>query len=168
MPENDCLADWVALYSNLSARHHITGIATFSSQAFFTQMKTPGMHAFKAEVDGEIVGMSLWYTQENIAYYHLAAYSPLGYQFKASFAMFWKVIEYFANMNVSWLALGSGAGVKEKNDGLTRFKRGWSTDTRTAYFCGKIFDKRIYQELINHHNQQSTDYFPAYRLGEFI
>ena len=54
-----------------------------------------------------------------------------------------------------------------KTDGLSRFKEGWSSDTRTAYFCGHIFDRDRYAELTSDINISETDYFPAYRKGEF-
>ena len=41
------------------------------------------------------------------------------------------------------------------------------TGTRTAYFCGRIFDRRLYQEIVKSAGIVDTDYFPAYRLGEF-
>ena len=51
-------------------------------------------------------------------------------------------------------------------DGLSRFKRGWSTGTRTAYFCGRIFDHARYSEIMSVEGGGTTDYFPAYRKGE--
>lgn len=64
--------------------------------------------------------------------------------------------------------LGAGAGIDDKGtDGLTRFKRGWSTGTRTAYFCGRVFDHAKYSELVRATSASATNYFPAYRAGEF-
>jgi hypothetical protein len=50
---------------------------------------------------------------------------------------------------------------------LSRFKRGWATGTRTAYFCGRIFDRANYREITRASGCMATDYFPAYRQGEF-
>ena len=52
-------------------------------------------------------------------------------------------------------------------DGLSQFKRGWSTGTRTAYFCGRIFDHKSYAEIVKAKGIAATTYFPAYRKGEF-
>ena len=112
--------------------------------------------------------MVLWYKQGDIAYYHLGAYNDLGYLQKASFALFWTLIEYFASHKTRWLALGAGAGSQnDGQDGLTRFKRGWSTGTRTAYFCGRILDRQKYLEITQAKQIPATNFFPAYRLGEF-
>jgi hypothetical protein len=110
----------------------------------------------------------LWFVQGDVGYYHLGAYSPPGYEMRASFALFQFAIEYFSVSGLRWLSIGAGAGVGSgETDGLTRFKKGWSTGTRTAYFCGRIFDNVKYQEIVSTKDIPATDYFPAYRLGEF-
>ena len=162
------LDEWCSLYNNLIERHNIKGITRFSREVFAKQFCIPGLVAFRAIVDGETVGMLLWYLQDDIGYYHLGAYNTIGYERNASFALFWTLIEYFADSGLKWLDLGAGAGsYNDGHDGLTRFKRGWSTGTRTAYFCGRIFDPQKYQEIVNSKHIQPTNFFPAYRFGEF-
>lgn len=162
------LDEWCSLYGNLIERHDIKGIAKFSRTSFVGQLSTPGMIAFRATSGKKTVGMVLWVVQNNIGYYHLGAYSPEGYEQNASFALFWTLLEYFQAAGLDWLNLGAGAGVQgNENDGLTRFKRGWATGTRTNFFCGRIFDAGRYQESILTHKIGDTDYFPAYRTGEF-
>ena len=162
------LDDWTALYDTLIERHDITGITHFSRASFAMQLQVPGLVALRAVHKGETVGMLLWYVQGEVGYYHLGAYSPLGYELRASFALFPFAIEYFKASGLRWLNIGAGAGVgSDGTDGLTRFKKGWSTGTRMAYFCGKIFDHARYREIVRAKGVVGTDYFPAYRLGEF-
>lgn len=166
-PEN-FLEEWMALYATLIDRHKISGIAAFSRESFVKQLAVPGMVMFRAIHDDATVGMLLWYEQGDRAYYHLGAYSPLGYELEASFALFDVSIRYFAERHLQWLSLGAGAGTglgTQQATGLDRFKQGWSTGTRTAYFCGRIFDRKKYQELTK--NVPPTEYFPTYRVGEF-
>jgi len=60
--------------------------------------------------------------------------------------------------------LGGGAGLIESaDDGLARFKRGWSNDRRTAYLCGRILDRRKYRELASRKAPNGSSFFPAYR-----
>jgi hypothetical protein len=162
------LDEWHALYDVLIERHQIKGITRFSKDSFRIQLRVPGIIAFKALYEDQAIGMLLWYKQGNIAYYHLGAYNDLGYQQKASFALFWTLIEYFASHDMKWLNLGAGAGSQNNGqDGLTRFKRGWATGTRMAYFCGRILDHKKYQEIVEAKGIQPTKFFPAYRVGEF-
>ena len=164
----DFLEDWTTLYETLKERHHIKGIAAFSKESFAGQLRVPGVIAFRALHDDATVGMLLWYRQGNRAYYHLGAYSPRGYELRASFALFSYSLDYFARLGLEWLSLGAGAGAGPgAESGLTRFKQGWSTGVRTAYFCGRIFDKQKYQEIIRSRGATTTEYFPAYRAGEF-
>jgi hypothetical protein len=112
-------------------------------------------------------GITLWYVQDEVAYYHLGAYSDVGYASGASFVMFQFAIHHFRT-RATWLNLGAGAGAHgDARSGLTRFKRGWATGTRDAWLCGRIFDRRVYTALASA-EQQGTDrsYFPAYRAGE--
>ena len=161
--------EWNKLYATLVQRHGIRGLTAFSENSFRAQLAVPGISMFRAMHGNETVGMTLWYEDRGVAYYHLGAYSETGYEFEASFALFWRVIDYFANKGLQWLNLGAGAGLSNDRevDGLTRFKRGWATGTRTAYFCGRIFDKTKYAEAMRVRQVSESDYFPGYRKGEF-
>jgi hypothetical protein len=162
------LEEWITLYGTLIQRHNLKGVSAFSRKTFVTQLKVPGIVMFAAMHNDTPVGIILWYVQGEVGYYHLGAYSNIGYKLGASFALFWFAIEYFANNGLQRLNLGAGAGIKDSNtDGLSRFKRGWSTGTRTAYFCGRIFNHAQYSELVKIKGISATDYFPAYRKGEF-
>ena len=163
------LNDWIELYANLIKRHGIRGLTAFSADSFKSQLAVPGISVFRAIGCNETVGMTLWYIDGEVAYYHLGAYSELGYKSDASFALFWRALEWFSSQRLKWLDLGAGAGLSAANrsDGLTRFKRGWATGTRTAYLCGRIFDQSKYDEAMRARNITATDYFPAYRKGEF-
>jgi hypothetical protein len=160
---------WHALYGVLIGRHEIRGISAFSRASFAGQLNVPGMVAVRAVRGGATVGMILWIVQDGVAYYHLGAYSDEGYEARASFALFDHALTYFAERGLRWLNLGAGAGVGGNgSDGLTRFKSGWSTGTRTAYLCGRILNAGAYAQLVAARGLgPETRYFPAYRAGEF-
>jgi len=162
------LDEWVDLYANLIKMHNIVGISAFSREAFTRQLSLPGVVAFRAVHEDNTVGMLLWCVHKDVGYYHLGAHNSVGYKCRASFALFWFAIEYFMANGIRWLSLGAGAGSEnDVNDGLTRFKRGWSTGTRMAYFCGRIFNHTRYSGILREKGMTADDYFPAYRKGEF-
>ncbi len=162
------LDEWTDLYATLIKRNSLRGIKAFSKAAFIKQLGMPGMVMFRAVSQSVTVGMHLWYLQGEVGYSHLAASSPLGYDLMASYALYWYAIEYLTD-KVRWLDFGGGAGVRnDGQDGLSNFKRGWSTGTtQTTYFCGRIFDHERYLEMIQAKGISDTEYFPAYRRGEF-
>lgn len=162
------LEDWTRLYENLIRRHQIRGIPAFSGSAFAGQLSLPGTVLLRARYEERTVGMLLWYVQDRVAYYHLGAHSDQGYELRASYALFWFALEYFADLGLQWLDLGAGAGVQNRGqDGLTRFKRGWSTGTRPVYFCGHVFQADKYQEMVERTGSRGRSYFPAYRSHDF-
>lgn len=162
------LDDCVRLYGILVARHDIRGMRAFSRQAFALQLGLPGASVWRAVADGQTVGMTIWYRQGDVGYYHVGCYSELGYQLRASFALFWRAFEHFADSGLRWLTLGAAAGVQARTgDGLARFKRGWSTGTRPAYLCGRVFDEVRLAQIMRARPVPATDYFPPYRQGEF-
>ena len=163
------LDEWITLYQSLIERHAIRGIAAFSRNSFAQQLRVPGMVAFRACVQGKTAGMLLWFVQGNHAYYHLGAYDSRGYEHYASFALFWVALEYFAGIGLRWINLGANPGMSDnQQNGLARFKQGWSTGTRTAYLCGRICNPVHYRELAAARRPAGTGYFPAYRAGEIV
>jgi hypothetical protein len=160
--------DWLALYSTLIERHNIRGIRAFSRESFAKQLNVPGIVVFRAVHKGVTIGAHLWYMQGQVAYSHLEAVNHTGYRLRAAYALYWSAIEWFSN-EVRWLDLGGGVGIAARGmDGLSTFKRGWSNGTRPAYFCGRVFALEKSEKLTRAMNISETEYFPAYREGEFV
>jgi hypothetical protein len=160
--------EWIRLYAHLVQKHGISGIRAFSPECFHKQLNTPGMVLFVGTRRGEVVGAHWIAIQGDVAYSHLAAFSTVGYQTHAAYGIYWMTLEYLASHKVRYCDLGAAAGLGEKSTGgLGRFKQGWSEVTRMAYLCGRIFDFPKYTETCRRNRIGSTDYFPAYRVGEF-
>lgn len=158
--------DWVRLYGCLVSRHGIRGVAAFSAASLARQLDVPGLLAVSARLHDRVVGMVLWYVRDDVAYYHLGAYDDEGYSRRASFAVFWRSMELLAERSVRYVGLGGGAGVEsDAGDGLARFKRGWATGTRPAYFCGRVLQPDRYEELTRNAGMENASFFPAYRTG---
>ena len=164
----DTLDQWCELYEQLVYRHSIRGIAAFSRSSFKKLIEVPGLVVFSAVCDGKIDGISLWLVSDNVCYHHLGAYSENGYRTAASYALMAHALNHFSETGVRWANLGAGAGLTQATkDGLSMFKTGWSTGTRSSFLCGKIFNPSIYNLLTNSANKADSSYFPAYREGEF-
>ncbi len=161
------LDEWVTLYGNLAAKHGIRGLRAFSRDAFARQLGVPGLTLVRAHQNGVGVATHLFYTQGDVAYSHLAASSDEGYAVNAMYGIYYRSLEHFAGRvrSVDW---GAGAGLsKDGSDGLSRFKRGWSTRTLPVWFCGSVLDAAAYDTAVQARGNPATNFFPAYRLGEF-
>jgi hypothetical protein len=157
---------WSQLYADFVIQRGIVGLRAFSARAFALQLATPGIVMFVAEVEGRAVGAHLWYEQGDVCHSHLAVSSAEGRHLRAGFALYWAAIEHFRG-HARWLNLGGAAGTRPADaDGLATFKRGWSSETRPTYLCGRILHPGPYASLAAIHGAHA-DYFPCYRRGEF-
>lgn len=157
------LDTWTRLYDHLIDRHQITGTARFSRRAFAQQLELPGAMLVQAvDAQAKVLGMQLWFTDAKRAWHHLSAYSPAGYrQGGVSYGLMAHALVELKARGVMVADLGAGAGLQDAAaDGLSRFKKGWSTHTRNAWLCGAVLDPDRYAELAG---GQRTAYFPAYR-----
>lgn len=164
--ESGSVDAWCALYANLVKRHNIKGVQAFSRVSFQRQFDVPGLRVFVARKNDEIAGMLLCMTQGKYGYYHLAAYSELGYQLRASFGLMMFCFETLANDGIELISLGGAAGLlntQSTDDGLARFKKGWSNSIRDVWFCGRIINEGAYSSICPNHRQSQRDFFPAYR-----
>jgi hypothetical protein len=161
------LEEWMVLYSTLIERHNITGISAFSRAAFSKQLSIPGTVVLRAAYQDVTIGAQIYFVQGDVVHCHLGAASQTGYERGAVYALDFYSIKHFTD-KVNWLNFGGGAGINNDGiDGLSLYKKGWSTETRTAYFCGRIFNQERYAEIVKDKGIIAKDYFPAYRKGEF-
>jgi Acetyltransferase (GNAT) domain len=158
------LSEWVDLYRELCSRHDVGGDAAFSERSFAKQFELPGLTLVRATSGAELDGAALWLVDGPVAYYHLAAYTAAGYRSGASYALVGAALYHFAGKGLEWATLGAGAGLGEgDDDGLTRFKAGWASGTRPVYLCGRVLDRRRYDDLAAERGGDPA-YFPAYRF----
>jgi len=160
------LVEWISLYDCLIERHTITGIRAFSKHSFEQLFRTPGLEMFIARLGKKIVGAELFIVIGDVVYAHLAAYNKLGYEYNASYALSWIALHYYSK-KFHLLDQGSGTGLQQQEDGLTKYKKRWTTETLPTYFCGRVLHNEIYEDLTKHLGSTGVDYFPAYRYGEF-
>jgi len=156
----DHLPAWTALYGELAARHGLAGLHAFPAAHHEALAQLPGLRAFGAFVDGRLVSAHLFVTHEGYAVSHLAASAPEGYATGAAYAV--NDLAIAALTDCEAINFGGGAGFgDDPNDGLVRFKRGFSNRTAPAFLCGKVLDRAAYEMLSRGFAQGG--FFPAYR-----
>lgn len=157
------LDDWSALHAHLVARHEITGLPAFSRTAFERQLALPGLVVVRARRNGVTVGAQLWLVHGGVAYGHVLALNPDGYRLGAGYALYSTALDHFRD-RVRYCDIGGVPDrATEGASGLEAFKRGWSSETRTTWLCGRVFDRSRYDALVSARATGASRFFPAYR-----
>ena len=161
------LDEWVTLYCGLIERHKIKGIRAFSAESFAKQISIPNTLFFRAWHNGNLVGGNLFYIQGDIAYGHLMALTEEGYALSAAHAIKWVALDYLTK-RVKYINFGGATGGNQGGlTGLDQFKSGWTNKIGRSFFCGKIFDEKLYDDLTKSRNRNDDHWFPAYRFGDY-
>jgi hypothetical protein len=152
---------WLELFQHTVHRFRISGVHAFSRQAFEEQFRLPGSVMSLAWWRGKAVAAHLWMCHGSTAYFHLTGAQPSARTIGADFALYYQAIAYFRE-RVRQIDWGGEAGLGREGS-LSSFKQGWSTTSRPAFFCGRIYDRDAYARLCAARGTALTGYFPAYR-----
>ncbi len=155
---------WEALYAELVDRRRVMDTHLFTRASFTKLAEIPGVHAIGGFVDGTLVACHLWVSHSGHVHSHLVASNAEGYAQRASYAVSDASVRYFADAEI--INFGGGAGVIDDIDnGLARFKRGFSNATAASYICGAILDPVAYASLClaAPRTPEANFFFPAYR-----
>jgi len=156
---------WQELYSNLIKRHHLKSLHVFPPEHYQTLSHLEGIISFGAWMNNKLVSCHIWAEHNGFVHSHLAASNETGYETSAAYALNDLAITYFNEAKI--INFGGGAGfTNDLNNGLVKFKRGFSNEQAMSYLGGAILNKDIYQKLLLEYgvNNTVTDFFPAYRL----
>jgi len=161
------LDEWVILYNCLIELHDIDGLRAFSRKSFENQIAIPNTHYFRILHNRKVVGGNLFYIQGDVAYAHLSAFTEEGYELGAAYAVKWVALNHLKKM-IRWVNFGGGVDESsEKIGGLDLFKKGWSSSSEKSYFCGKILNKELYEQLSIQKSDNNNQWFPSYRYNDF-
>jgi hypothetical protein len=158
----DILDAWTALYAELISLRRITGVQRFSRESFEILASCEGVSAVAAYIGSELVSCHLWVEYERFVWSHLAASNARGYANSAAYAVYDQSIRNFSGRMIN---LGGAAGFDDSaDDGLARFKAGFSNRKHTSWLLGSVLDTESYQKLCGYRGVAGgTEYFPAYR-----
>ena len=108
------LGEWMSLYDHLIERHQIKGMGAFSSESFRRQLTTPGMILVVGKLQGAVAGGHFVALHDDVAYSHLAAFSPAGYEQFAAYGIYWATLEHLAGRGIRYFDLGAGRGLMRR------------------------------------------------------
>lgn len=161
----DYVDEWSSLYAESMQRLRVSDLRRFSRAAFDALFQLDGVLLLRACRLGTPVAAEVFVLQGEVAHAHLMANTLEGYRDHASYALHWTAIECL-RPHAAWLNFGGGTALDDGENGLTWYKRGWSTSTRQTWLLGAILDPPLYTSLCGEMPAPSA-YFPGYRAGEF-
>lgn len=145
----------------------------YFSRQYFYDMKSYLKDKLKLVVvkhGSEVIGASLFMTENNIIHYHLSGTSVDGRKFQPSKLILDHMIHWGIENNYKWLHLGGGLG--GSNDSLYKFKKGFSADEYPFFTVRLITDDSIYSQLCTQCGYSKEeinnidDFFPLYRKNK--
>lgn len=160
---SEVMVRWEELYGQLAARHGIQAGSRPGAPHFAALATDPQALVFAARVAGEIVALSIWLSDGEVAHNHLGASSETGYVVGAGYALYAAAIEALSRCRV--VDLGGAPGLADDpSHGLARFKRGFANAERATWLSGFILDRAGYDAAVAVSGvDPSTGFFPAYR-----
>ena len=156
---------WISLYASLSDKHHLKGTHDFPLEHFKALSEINGVVTFGAFLDNQLVSCHIWVEYEGFAHSHLAASNEKGYIARAAYALNDFALNHFKNYSI--VNFGGGAGLNDEENGLSKFKKGFSNRESDAIICGAILDQSKYDSLVTlNRGLPNTNFFPAYRAPQ--
>ena len=164
--KHDGIEDYIHnYYQNLVKRHNISGVTDYSKGQIRQLIDVPGAVLFETLYYKSIfhipytINYSLFYIDGDDVYYHLSAQNDEGYKLASNFVMMHTAITFFKSLGLNKLLLGAVADTSAGN-GLQRFKKGFSTESRWNHIVKYVVNNEKYVELSE---GKTGDYFPLYR-----
>lgn len=159
---------FATLYAGLAEKKGIRDLRRFDAESLAAQVAVPGAHLVTAWADDMLLGADLYYLDGDVAYAHLSAYAPEGYERSVSYPMIAAAHDYFSP-RAGWIDLGGipAQDAGRTGSGVGHFKRGWTDVTRLSHLCGAVLDRPRYDALSAARAPKDVAWFPAYRAGEF-
>ncbi len=152
------------LYRDLAGR--ASDLRRLSREIVAAHLRLPGLALFEAADASRVLGLASYMEVGDRAYAHLIAMSPEARRRFATHGLYAAALDYYQERAAA-IDFGGNAGpADDPEDGLSRFKQGWTAEVRTAYLCGKILDREVYDSLCAAAGPAGSGYFPAYRASE--
>lgn len=118
---------------------------------------------FYAVKDDEIIAAAIMMFANNNVHYHLSASNMTGRKYAATNLIISETAKFGVQNGYKGFHLGGGVGAAE--DSLYSFKKAFNKNEPKEYYIGKkIFDKKMYSELVSISEvPDGNNFFPRYR-----
>ena len=154
-----------SIYTDFAVARRFVASQLFPVEHFRRLALVPGAELHLVEVGNDVVGFHIWMMHRGVVYSHLTAMTAEGRARRSGFALSMFALEAFKDQEK--IVFGGSAGVTDTpNDGLGRFKSGFSNETTESILCGKVLRPADYRELsvgVADDGPSGAEFFPKYR-----
>jgi Acetyltransferase (GNAT) domain len=166
----DELDDFIKMYHETMSRVGANAGYFFKRSYFYSLREAldEHMHLMLVEADGRFIGGGIFFEYGGIVQYHLGATHTEWLREQPSKLMFDEVRRWASARGNHVLHLGGGLGGQSspENNGLFRFKAGFSDRRHMFHTWRVVIDEPVYEQLTRRSlsgTDPSTGYFPPYR-----
>ena len=166
------LALFETLYAETMGRVGASARWTFGESYFCEFVGGLGpdrVSLFHAKREDRILASAMVLRGGDTVYYHLSGSCEEGLLLRANYALIYELALWSKRQGCRRLLLGGGA---EPDDGLFRFKAGFSGDRAWFYTANVTYEPRLYRQLcaardewdrVQGREPEPSDFFPGYR-----
>lgn len=163
------LDDFLNIYNSTMDRNNAEDYYYFKADYFkrIEELLPENFMYFHVVKDGKVVSTELVLCSEKYAYSFLGGTLTEYYEFRPNDFLKNEIIKWCNQKGIQKFILGGGY---HKDDGIYKYKRGFTKDDDVPFYIGKyIFDEDLYNKAIECRKKADasfdteTKYFPAYR-----
>jgi lipid II:glycine glycyltransferase (peptidoglycan interpeptide bridge formation enzyme) len=171
--DDESLSEFETLYNETMERNQADPLWWhFPSSYFKNYVNCLGEEKillFNAQYKGEIIASYLILHEFQTAYYHFGGSRELDFNLRANNLLIYEIALWAKKRGYRWFHLGGGI---QPDDGVFRFKSGFSKSQALLFSCGRIHDQNRYTQLCSIKESwdlsrnippQQSSFFPAYR-----
>lgn len=140
--------DFIKLYYETMRRQNADEFYYFNEGYFEKITSLEYCDLYGLYIENRPVSMGLFLKSKDVVYYHLGAHDESYNKLNPTYHLFHEVFNIYSKQGYKMIILGGGA-TPDPNDKIFFFKTRFSKKTLPYYIGGKIFNKKVYNKLIN-------------------
>lgn len=149
--------EFIELYLHTMERVNSNKYLKFNEKYFSTLFTEVKPIQFTVKYENKVIASSIVLYGNEFLHYHLGASHTEYLEYRPNDFLFDKMIKYGIDNNFKKLHLGGG-NTSSSNDGLLRFKKGFSNESLNEFCIGKkIYSDKVYKNVIRQFKKENPD-----------
>lgn len=164
------LDNFIELYEKTMKKNEASSFYFFSKKYYENLLNNKNIKLYEIKKDNEIISSAFFMFDSNFGHYHLSANDYENRKYNANYFILDQLFEFAKQNNKKYFILGGGT-TSSPEDTLLKFKKKFSSLTKSFYISGKVYNREIYSKYIDIWEKASIEnikYFLKYRLKDSV